>query len=207
MDEVRIGEATVSVLPVVRGLPSEGDRVVTQIESWRPDVVAVNVSPEDLETLRAYRGGRLEPDTAEDEAYVAGLSVWEEPILPPPCYARAVRYADAHKVRLEAVDMDEVAYTDAYTACVSTVELILQGRLEKRLLKKQFRVRTPQDFALAWDAEVNRSAGFARLQRERERFTGSRLRELAQGPVKVLAVVEVERAKGVLAALNGQRPT
>ncbi len=207
MDEVRIGEASVSLLPVVRGLPSDGDKVVAEIEARRPDIVAVNVSPEELETLRAYHGGQIEPDTAEDEAYVAGLSVWEEPVMPPPCYTHAVRYASTHKMRLEAVDMGEEAYTDAYTACVSTVELILQGRLEKRLLKKQFRVQTPQDFAIAWDAEINRSAGFARLQQERERFTGSRLRELAQGPVKVLAVVEVERAKGVLAALNGQRPT
>jgi hypothetical protein len=109
----------------------------------------------------------------------------------------------ARKLRLEALDMDEEAYTAAYTEYVSTMELLLQGRLENRLRKKHFRVATPREFALAWDAEVNRTMGFARLQREREKFIASRLGELARGRVQVLAVVEVERVKGVLAALRG----
>ncbi len=207
MEEVRLGEATVSVLPVVRGLPSEADKVAESIGAWRPSIVALSVSPEELETLRRYGGGNLEPDTTEDEVYVAGLSVWEEPVMPPPCFTRAVREAVARHVRLEAVDMDEEAYADAYTACVSTVEIILQGRLESRLLKKRFHVSTPEDFAIAWDREINRTAGFARLQKERERFIAARLRGFAQGTARVLAVVEVERVNGVLAELGGQRPT
>ena len=189
------------------GYSSDGDKVATSIETMRPDLVALSISPEELETLRTYRGGNLEPETTEDEVYVAGLSAWEEPVMPPPCFTRAVKSAAVRKVRLEAVDMDEASYTDAYTASVSTMELILQGRLENRLLKKRFKVSTPQDFALAWDAEINRTVGFARLQKERERFIASRLRDLAQGTTKVLAVVEVERVKGVLAELGGQRPT
>ncbi len=207
MEEVRLGEAKVSVLPVVRGLPSDGERAVKTIASLRPDVVALSVSPEEVETLRTYHGGNIEPDTTEDEVYVAGLSTWEEPQMPPPCFLKAVREAGARKIRLEGVDMNEEAYADAYTTYVSTMELILQGRLENRLLKKRFNVATPQEFAIAWDAEINRTVGFARLQREREKFIALQLRELAQGTVTVLAVVEVERVKGVLAALGGQRPT
>lgn len=203
MEEIRLDEATISIYPAVRGLPSDGQAITKAIDALKPDVVALSVSPEELDTLRTYRGGNLEPDRTEDEVYVAGLSVWEEPILPPPCFSQAVERAMALRVRLEALDMDEEAYAVAYTAHVSTMELILQGRLENRLLKKRFRVATPQEFALAWDAEVNRTAGFAHLQREREKFIASRLRELADGPTRVLAVVEVERVKGVLAALRG----
>ncbi len=203
MDEVRVGAATVSVFPAVRGLPSDGEAVKRAIDQLRPDVVGLSVSPEELEALRAYRGGNMEPDTAEDEVYVAGLSVWEEPVMPPPCFSQAARAAAARQLRLEALDMDEEAYTDAYTEYVSTMELLLQGRLESRLRKKRFHVASPQEFALAWDAEVNRSVGFARLQREREKFIASRLGEIAEGAARVLAVVEVERVKGVLAALRG----
>jgi len=202
MEEVRLGEASVSILSVVRGLPSEGDSVVRAIESVRPDVLALSVSPEELETLRTYRGGNLEAGTTEEEAYVAGLSAWEEPILPPPCFTEAVAAATSRKLRLDALDMDEETYTDAYTTSVSTMELLLQGRMESRLLKKRFHVSTPQDFALVWDAEVNRTVGFARLQKEREKFMASRLREVAGDARRVLAVIEVERVKGVLAALR-----
>lgn len=207
MEEVRLGGATLAVLPVVRGLPSDGQRVVEALGAWRPDLVALTLSPEELDALRVYRGGNMEPDTTEDEAYVAGLSVWEEPEMPPPCFVQAVRAATDRKIRLEAVDMDESTYTDAYTEYVSTMELILQGRLENRLLKKRFNVSTPQEFAIAWDAEVNRTVGFARLQKEREKFIASRLKDLAEGSTRILAVIEVERVRGVLAALGGQRPT
>jgi hypothetical protein len=207
MQEVRLGEATVGLLPVVRGLPSDGGKVVRVLGTWHPGIVGLTVSPEELETLRTYQGGNLEPDTTEDEVYVAGLSAWEEPEMPPPCFVQAVREASAQHLRLEALDMDEETYADAYTTSVSTMELILQGRLENRLLKKRFNVSTPEEFAVAWDAEINRTVGFARLQKEREKFIAGRLRDLAQGPARILAVVEVERAKGVLAGLGGQRPT
>ena len=116
MEEVRVGEATVSLFAAVRGLPSDGAKVAAAIGDWHPDVVALSVSPEELETLRTYGGGNLEPDTTEDEVYVAGLSAWEEPVMPPPCFTRAAREASERHVRLEAVDMAEEAYTDAYTA-------------------------------------------------------------------------------------------
>lgn len=203
MDEVRLGGASVSILPVVRGLPSEGDAVARAIDALHPDRVALSVSPEELETLRTYGGGNLEAGTTEEEAYVAGLSTWEEPVMPPPCFTQAVAAALGRNIPLDAIDMGEDAYTDAYTAWVSTMELLLQGRMESRLLKKRFRVSTPQEFAVAWDAEVNRTVGFARLQKEREKFMASRLQEIARDAPRVLAVIEVERVKGVLAALRG----
>lgn len=144
----------------------------------------------------------MEPDTVEEEAYVAGLSAWEEPVMPPPCFTRAVNLATARQIPLDAVDMSEEEYTDAYTTWVSTMELLLQGRMEARLLRKRFRVSSPQEFAVAWDAEVNRTVGFTRLQREREKFMASRLRQIAKTGPRVLAVIEVERVKGVLAALR-----
>ena len=203
MEEIRLGEATVSVFPAVRGLPSEGDAVKRAIDADKPDIVALSVSEEELDALRTYRGVKLEPDTTEDEVYMAGLSAWEEPVMPPPCFTQAARIATARNLRLEAIDLSEEDYADAYTKNVTTMELLLQGRMESRLLKRNFRVSTPQAFALAWDAEVNRTAGFARLQREREGHIAERLRELAQGRSRVLAVIEVERVKGVLAALRG----
>jgi len=202
MDEVRLGEARVHVLPVVRGLPSEAPSVAGAIETVRPDVVALSIGPEELEALRAYRGGSVAAENFEEEVYVAGLSAWEEPVKPAPCFTEAIRRADASRVRVEGVDMDESTYTDAYTSYVSAMELILQGRAERRLARKRFRARTPREFVLEWDAEVNRPVGFARLQREREAHMARRLREIAKSARAVLAVIEVERAEGVLAALR-----
>ena len=203
MDEVRLGDTSVRILPVVRGLPSEAGTVRHAIETVGPAVVGLSIGPEELETVRYYDGGPLGPDNFEEEVYVAGLSAWETPVKPPPCFTEAIRVADARKTRVEAIDMDEVTYTEAYVASVSTLELVFQGRLERRLAKKRFRAANARDFVLEWDAEVNGSPGFARLQLQREAFMGSRLRTLASSHANVLAVIEEERVKGVTAALRG----
>ena len=203
MDEVRLGDASVHVLAVVRGLPSEAPAVAKAIEFLRPDVVAVSIAPEEVDALRAYTGGPADPENFEEEIYVAGLSAWEEPVKPPPCFTEAVRRSDAAGVRVEGIDMDESTYTDAYTTCVSAMELVLRGRVEKRLGRRRFRAQTPQEFVLEWDSEVNHSVGFARLQREREAHMARRIREISAAGRRVLAVIEMERTKGVLAAIRG----
>lgn len=203
MDEVRLGDASVRILPVVRGLPSETSVVARAIDATAPAVVALSIGPEELATLRTYDGPALGPENFEEEVYVAGLSAWETPIKPPPCFSEAIRAADARDIRVEALDMDDVTYTENYVDCVSALEVIFQGRLERHLAKKHFRATNPRDFVLEWDKEVNGSPGFARLQARREAFLTSRLREIAETGGTVLAVIEVERVKGVLAALRG----
>src|SRR5437667_4195829 len=74
--------------------------------------------------------------------------------------------------------------------------------MEKRLTKRRFRAQTPREFVLEWDAEVNGSPGFRRLQARREAFMAGRLREIAASRPRVLAIIEVERAQGVRAALE-----
>ena len=203
MDEVHLGVASVNILSVVRGLPSETSTVADAIRTTNPNVVALSIGPEELQTLRVYHGGPLEPENFEEEIYVAGLSAWEPPLKPPPCFTEAVRIAENQGTRLEAIDMDEVTYTENYVDSVSTLEVIFQGRLERKLAKKRFDARTPQEFVLAWDAEVNGPPGFARLQAKREAFMAARLRQIAAEGASVLAIIEVERTKGVLAALRG----
>ncbi len=203
MDKVRLGLASVDILSVVRGLPSETSTVAEAIRTTNPNVVALSIGSEELQTLRAYHGGPLEPENFEEEIYVAGLSAWEPPVKPPPCFTEAVRIADKRGTRLEALDMDEVTYTENYVDCVSTLEVIFQGRRERKLANKRFDAKTPQDFVLAWDAEVNGPPGFARLQARREAYMATRLRQIADSESSVLALIEVERSRGVLAALRG----
>jgi len=202
MEEVRLGDASIWILPSVRGPPSEANIVRNSIESVRPGRVALSIGPEELQTLRAYHEGPQEPGNFEEEIYIAGLSAWEPPVLPPPCFFEAVRIADARGMGLEALDMDEATYAENYVDSVSALEVVFQGRLERRLAKKRFHAKDPREFVLEWDSEVNRSRGFAQLQRRRERFMASRLRQIAAAGGTVLAIIELERAEGVRAALR-----
>src|SRR3989442_3721012 len=207
MDEVRLGLASVTILPVVRGLPSETSTVAEAIRTTNPKVVALSIGPEELQTLRVYHGGPLEPENFEEEIYVAGLSAWEPPVKPPPCFTEAVRIADKRGTRLEALDMDEVTYTENYVDSVSGLEVVFQGRLERRLAKKRFDARTPQEFVLAWDAEVNGPPGFARLQARRGGVKAARLPQTPAQGTPGLAVIEAGREPGRLPPPRSSRPT
>jgi len=65
MDEVHLGVASVNILSVVRGLPSETSTVADAIRTTNPNVVALIIVPEELQTLRVYHGGPLEPENFE----------------------------------------------------------------------------------------------------------------------------------------------
>ena len=106
MEQVRLDRATIHLLPVIRGLPSEAATVRQAIETTRPSVIGLSIGPEELHTLRSYKGDPLGPDNFEEEVYVAGLSAWEPPIKPPPCFSDAVLVADSRHLPVEAIDMD-----------------------------------------------------------------------------------------------------
>src|SRR5436305_12402533 len=114
MDEVRLDRATVHILPVIRGLPSESETVRQAIESTRPSAIGLSIGPEELESLRAYGGGPLEPENFEEEIYVAGLSAREPPVKPPPWFDTAIRAADGQREPVEAIDMAKPTYTARY---------------------------------------------------------------------------------------------
>src|SRR5256712_12050616 len=102
--------------------------------------------------------------------------------------------------------MYDVTYTDNYVDSVSTLEVIFQGRLERRLAKKRFDARTPQEFVLAWDAEVNGPPGFARLQARRGAVIAGRVPPVAARGGVVRAGVGEGRAGGGLPPPRKQGP-
>src|SRR5256886_8542253 len=175
MDEVQLDRATIRLLPVVRGLPSEAETVRRATDSPRPAAIGISIGPEELIAFGSSDGGPLSAENFEEEIYVAGLSAWERAINPPPCFSEAIKAADARGVPIEAVDMDEVTYTESYVDCVSGLEVVFQGRFEKPLTKKRFPATNPRDFVLEWDAEVDGAPRVAPLPSRPETFIASRL--------------------------------
>src|SRR2546428_5747683 len=121
MDEVRLGPAPVNILSVVRGLPSERSTVAEAIRTMKPNVAALSIGPEELQTLRVYHGGPLEPENFAEAIYVAGLSAWEPPLKPPPCFTEAVRVAEKQGTRLGAIATDEGTCTGNHVGSASTL--------------------------------------------------------------------------------------
>ncbi len=202
MDVVALGGCRVHLMPVVRGLVSEAGRVRAAFSDVGPEAAALSISREELEGLKAFKGGNAPPDNPEEEVYVNGLGRYGEVRKPPPCFVEAAASARDRNIPIHPLDMDDEQYTSTYVAAVSTVDILLSNARQARLRRWKPSATTPEEFVVEWDGLVNRSAGYRRLQEEREGFVARRIRQLAGKYRVLLALVEVERAKGVRGRLD-----
>src|SRR5436309_15662864 len=93
MDVVTLGGCRVHLMPVVRGLVSEVERVRAAFTDAGPVAVALSISREELEGLRDYADGNAPPDNLEEEVHVRGLTRIVEVRKPTTYFVEAVELA------------------------------------------------------------------------------------------------------------------
>lgn len=205
MEVVDLGGSKIAILPVVRGLVSEGNRVRETIDYWTPSSVALSISKEEVQTLKRMAKDEADLETFEEEFYVRNLSEFGEVKKPPPCFVVAVRHCMKNGVECVGADMTEDEYTDAYCHFVSTMEMMRDGWSKKRLRRKAVEASTPEEFVLKFDSIVNKTQGHRDLEKEREKVMVHRIWMLAKKKSKILAIIELERSEGVLEELKKKR--
>ena len=202
MRSVRIDSSSLTVLPVVKGLVSEGDTVAKAFEELTPDVIAVSISKEELTGLRNREDyDKYEPSDLEI-IYQAFLERFGEVQIPPPAFVRALELSDRGGVPIVPLDMNDEVYTEAYCEHVRTRDMIKESFFARRATGKKYDLSTPHAFARSWDLRVNKPRGFRELELAREQHMAAALRNLTRNYRNVLAVVECERSDGVLKYLD-----
>jgi len=197
----------VSRIGAVRGPVGEGERVRREILELRPDAVAVSLGREETMALEAWDGTPGTPANPEEEVYAREMARFGEVRKPPPCFVEALRAAGEIGAPCVPVDLDDGAFTDAYTRHVGTIEMMRYGRFVERVLTRQpFKAGTPQSFALEFDGLLTRTKGYRRLEATRETHMAVALRAVLVKYRRAVAVVEIERAGGVLERLRGDGP-
>jgi hypothetical protein len=205
MRGVRIGASAITFLPVVKGLVSEAAAVSAAYEEVRPEVIALSVSREDLQGLRRPEDYELYEPSDLEIIYQAILERFGEVRLPPPAYVRAVEIADRHGTAIIPVDMNDEVYTAAYCELVRTRDMLREAMFARRATGKRYDLSDPYAFARSWDAQVNSSRGYRKLEGAREEHIAGALRGLSNLYRTILAVMEIERCDGVMARLeNGE---
>src|SRR2546428_2432968 len=191
MDVVALGGCRVPLRPVVRGLVSEGGRVRAAFTEVGPQAVALSISREELEGLKSFSGGNAPADNLEEEVYVRGLARFGEVRKPPPCFLEAAAYAREREIPVHPLDMDNEQYTSTYVSTVSTVDILLSNARAGKLRRLASKAATPAEFVMEWDALVNGTAGYRKLQEERAAVLARPIRQLAP------------RYRGLVAPLEG----
>lgn len=205
MRTIDIKGSRITILPVVKGLVSEVERVRGAVEGLNPDIIAVSISKEELSTLKKLEGEE-EYDLSEvDLLYAEMLSQFGEVSLPPPCFSVAVEIADERNLPIIPLDMNEELFSATYVTTVRTTDLMKESFFIRRIKRVAFDQSSAMNLAVDWDRRLHRSKGFQTLHRMREEHMVGVISRLARRYEKVLAVVECERVEGVLEILESKR--
>jgi hypothetical protein len=191
-----------AVLPVIKGLVSEGEKVAEAIASFAPAAIGVSLSKEELGGLRERQSYEDFELTIPEQAYKSGLELFGPVQLPFPCYIKAIEVADLAKIPLLPVDMNEETFTEQYCLLVGGMEMVFGGMGDRRLYKKQFDLNSPEAFVRDYDRKVNNGSGYRKLMRLREEHMARTLLGMRRRYRDILAIIELERADGVIKALE-----
>ncbi len=195
MHEIELNGSRIYVLPVIKGLVSEGKKVRETITELRPDAVGVSISKEELEGLRSYNGEEIELSDLE-EAYKAGLEEFGEVLLPPPCYIEAVKVTEELGIPLIPLDMNEDLFSERYCELIGGMELVKESFFSHRIARKRFDMDSAERFVLDYDRKVNGGRGISSLNEERERHMMETTLAVAGEHRRVLVFMEMERSNG-----------
>ena len=109
------------------------------MEASKAEVLALSISQEELEALKKYDGEEALPSNFEEEVYMGQLARFGEVRKPPPCFVEARDLALEKKLVINALDLNEVDFTEAYVNNISTFEMMSLSLGEKRLRRRVFK--------------------------------------------------------------------
>jgi hypothetical protein len=198
---LHVGGTPVHLLGTIPGLAAEADLVRNVFARAAPRVVALGVGPEDVRTLRSLGAREAVEDEFDTSAYedqlLTRLRQFGEVRLPPPDLVEAVRAADERSVPIEALDLDDAAYSDLYTKEVGLFQLWRNNRRIRGAGSLAFPTESPEAFIVAWDREFTKAKGYRRIEEAREETMARRLAEVARLNGATLAVVPLARLEGI----------
>ena len=197
MQRIELNGSKVYVLPVIKGLVSEGEKVRAAILETRPEAVGVSISREELEGLRSYQGEEIGLSALE-EAYRAGLEEFGEVQLPPPCYLEALRACEELGIPIIPLDMNEELFSERYCELIGGLELVKESFFSHRIARKRFDMASAEAFVLDYDRKVNGGRGISALNLERERHMAETTSKMLHTRKKLLILIEIERSLGYI---------
>jgi hypothetical protein len=203
MINIDVNGCSVDILPVVRGLVSEYDRVKDAVGGY--DAYAVSLGKEDVTAVGLREELKEEQELEDiDIVYLYHLGRFGDTDVPSPAFSALIDSCNSLSVTVLPLDMDEESYSKVYCSIIGTLELLREGRLARKAMKKKFDMSSAEAFAVSWDTFVNDTKGFHELTRLREKYMANRIKLLSKGSKRMLAVIETERIKGIMSILNGE---
>ncbi|MDP8011239.1 MAG: hypothetical protein ACP5LA_02355 [Thermoplasmata archaeon] len=194
-----------TIYGTVRGLFSESEDIKKIFDENKFDLVMLGISPEDLEGLKVYIEKPFEVDLSDYEIiYGLKLQNFGKVKMPIPSFTSAIKIAQENGINILAIDMNENEYANAFTGNVKFFDILRHTYRKKRILKKDFKAQTPEEFSIKWDMEINKLKGYAKLEKKREEYMADKIKNNTQGS-NIFVIIDYERMNGIIKNLKGDK--
>ncbi len=202
MISARVGPpGDILLLAPVRGLASESAKAVREIDAFGPDVLGVGASPEELRSLVEYfvraDAEPVVPLTSNETSEVRGLVRFGEVRVPNPSIVEALRFAAVRGLPVEPLDPGDESSASMFAEHIGYVELVRRTVRERRVARNPPSPSSPDEFALAWDAQVGGGAGSKRFAQARDRHLARAAHRIAETHRRCAVLVDRERFDSV----------
>ncbi len=185
----------------IKGLVSERKILRNIVEKFKPELILLGISPEEMGGLKNYlkKPFNIEPDDYEI-IYGKKLESFGEVGLPVPTYLEAFAISKKMNIEMLPLDIPDEHYAKIFTKNVNIFHLLLFNLRKKKIWRMDFNAKTPEDFVIKWDEEVNKISSYRNVEIERERYMSKKIKEDIEkrDENKILVVIELERLQGVL---------
>ena len=197
----KLGDSEINILPIIKGLVSESEKVSEKIDGF--DCVALALGLEEIEILKTMDSQEWEYDpTNLDSVYAHHLKKFGEVNIPVPAFKTTIDICKEKGVEPIPLDMCDEEFTKMYCECVSTFDFLKEKKVLKKSMKTEFSDESPEKFVLEWDALINTLKGQYAVSLRREEYIAKQIKDLANYKKKILAIIEYERVKGILIELG-----
>ena len=203
MKSFKIGDCEFDLIPIIKGLVSEKDKVIQALDSKTYDATAVALGAEDITAIskRDEIEGEFESSDL-DTVYSGLLTQFGNIDMPDPAFTTLIDICKDRDIPVIPLDMTDEEYTQLYCETVSTVEFLREKRLIKKALKNKFDTSSPESFVTEWDALVNHLGGYAKMSKYREEYMAEQIKDIANYRKNVLLLIEYERVNGVMESVE-----
>lgn len=178
---------------IIEGLSTEVDKVKKIFAELNPNAVGLYVSEEDIAQLENTSENEKFYLSEEQEIYAHKLAVYGEVRIPWPHTEAIIKLCKSANIPLYSVDMSDEEYALAFTKSVSPIQLIRYHLRLKRLRKKKFKKKTPEEFVRAWYAQIVKLKGIKNLENACEEYAAKKIVSLFNNHSKTLVFLPLQR--------------
>lgn len=203
MKSLRIGDCDIDIIPIIKGLVSEKQKVVDALSSKNYETAGVCWGIEEIEAVRRRAEITGDNETNDlDIVYLYKLKTFGDVDMPDPSFTYIVDEFSKKDVAVIPLDMSDDEFAEAYCNEVSTLDFLKENKIIRKAMKKEFSTSSPEEFITEWDALINEVKGYRKMNLVKERFVASQIRDIAKYRRNALVLVDYERFEGIMSILE-----